>query len=183
MQAKDEGAQDVAGNNRRLLRRLLLVALAMFGFAVFVMPPLYDVFCELTGLNGKTAATAAVASTQIDTTRTVTVEFLVHTDAALPWRFRRETAAVRVQPGRIVQTAFYVGNDSAAAVTGRAVPSISPSVAAQYLKKTECFCFREQTLQAGEEKKLPLIFYVDPALPRQVTTITLAYTYYNMNKP
>ncbi len=173
---------DIAGSNRRLLIRLGLVVVGMFVFAVFLMPPIYDAFCELTGLNGKGSNKAAAASVREDDSRTVSVEFLVDTDAALPWEFRKGEAAVRVHPGVITKTRFYVKNLDSKAVTGRAIPSISPNDAARHVKKTECFCFQEQRLEAGEEKEMPMVFYVDPALPEHITTITLSYKFYNMNK-
>ncbi len=173
----------VAEKNRRLLVRLGLVVVGMFIFAVFVMPPIYDVFCEITGLNGKSSNQAASAAVREDDSRTVNVEFLVDTDEALPWEFRKGQPAVRVHPGEITKTMFYVKNLDGKAVTGRAVPSISPNDAARYFKKTECFCFREQRLDGGEEKEMPMVFYIDPALPPHITTITLSYKFYNMNKP
>lgn len=167
--------------NQRLLWRLALVVVAMFLFAVFVMPPLYDVFCEITGLNGKGSNKAAVASVHTDASRMVNVEFLVKTDGALPWDFRRGVPAVRVHPGEITKTVFFVRNRDWRTISGRAIPSISPAEAAQYLKKTECFCFGEQRLEGGAEKSMPMIFYIDPALPKHITTITLSYTFYNQS--
>lgn len=152
----------------------------MFVFAVFIMPPIYDVFCELTGLNGKGASKAAVASTVVDADRTLTMEFLVATDKALPWDFRYEAPAVRVHPGAITKTMFFVKNRDSKAVTGRAVPSVSPNEAARFVKKTECFCFREQRLEAGEEMAMPMIFYIDPAIPKHITTVTLSYKFYKL---
>lgn len=173
-----------AEQNRRLLRRLAVVVVAMFLFAVFVMPPLYNVFCEITGLNGKGSNTAAAAPAALDAARMVNVEFLVDTDRELPWDFRQEVPALRVHPGQITRTLFHVKNRDSQAITGRAVPSISPSEAAQYFKKTECFCFREQRLEGGAEKAMPMIFYIDPAMPRHITTVTLSYKFYKTpNKP
>lgn len=168
--------------NRRLLIRLGLVVVGMFVFAVFVMPPLYDAFCEITGLNGKTSSQAAAAPVATDMARTVTVEFLVDTDKALPWNFRYEKPAVEVHPGEITKTMFFVKNRDSGAITGRAIPSISPNEAAQYFKKTECFCFAEQRLEGGAEKAMPMIFYVDPALPKHIRTVTLSYKFYNITE-
>lgn len=169
-----------ADKNRRLLLKLGMVVVGMFVFAVFLMPPIYDAFCELTGLNGKGSGKAAAASTQVDGSRQVTMEFLVDTDKALPWEFRKETASVRVYPGQITKTMFSVTNRDDRAITGRAVASISPGEAAKYVKKTECFCFREQRLAAGEGKAMPMIFYIDPAIPKHITTVTLSYKFYNL---
>lgn len=177
---KPEDGLSTAEKNRRLLRKLGVVVVAMFVFAVFIMPPLYDVFCEMTGLNGKGGAKAAALSTSVDVDRAVTMEFLVATDKALPWDFRYEVPAVKVHPGAITKTMFFVKNRDSRAITGRAVPSISPNEAARYVKKTECFCFREQRLEAGEEKAMPMIFYIDPAIPKHITTVTLSYTFYNL---
>lgn len=172
---------DVAARNKTLLLKLAGVVVLMFLFAVFVMPPLYDAFCELTGLNGKTSGKAASGpAAAVEQGRSLNVEFLTSTDKELPWLFRYETASVKVHPGEIVKVGFYVKNNADQAVTGRAVPSISPAEATQYFKKTECFCFREQKLEAGSEKEMPVVFYVDPAIPRHLTTITLSYRFYRM---
>lgn len=166
--------------NRRLLMKLGGVVVAMFVFAVFLMPPIYDVFCEITGLNGKTGGKAAAVSASVDDSRRLTMEFLVATDKALPWDFSYEAPAVKVHPGQITKTMFFVENRDSRAITGRAVPSVSPSEAARYVKKTECFCFREQRLEAGERKAMPMIFYIDPAIPAHIKTVTLSYTFYNL---
>lgn len=176
----DTRVESTTEKNRRLLLRLGGVVVAMFVFAVFVMPPLYDAFCEITGLNGKTSGKAAAAPTAVDASRQLTIEFLVDTDKALPWDFRQESPALTVAPGQITRTTFYVQNREPRAITGRAVPSISPGEAARYVKKTECFCFREQHLAAGEGKAMPMIFYIDPAIPKHITTVTLSYKFYNL---
>lgn len=167
--------------NHRLLKRLAVIVVAMFVFAVFIMPPIYEAFCELTGLNGKTSGKAAdVTSASVDPSRSVTMEFLVSTDKALPWDFRYEVSSVKVHPGEITKTMFYVKNRDTKAITGRAVPSISPNEAARYVKKTECFCFQEQRLEAGADKAMPMIFYIDPAIPAHIKTVTLSYKFYNL---
>lgn len=152
--------------------------LLMFVFAVFAMPPIYRVFCELTGLNGKPSATAAAEAGQAVLDRQVTVEFVTSVDAGLPWQFTGERRVVTVHPGQIQKVSFRVVNLSGEAVTGRAIPSVAPALAASHLKKTQCFCFEEQTLQAGASADMPVIFYIDPDLPRQVRTVTLAYRFY-----
>ena len=111
--------------------------------------------------------------------RRVTVEFLVDTDSKLPWDFSHDTVSMEVHPGEIAKTMFHVKNRDARAITGRAIPSISPNEAAQYFRKTECFCFREQTLEGGAGKAMPMIFYIDPALPAHIRTVTLSYKFYN----
>ncbi|MDF2446145.1 MAG: cytochrome c oxidase assembly protein [Moraxellaceae bacterium] len=167
--------------NHRLLAKLGGVVVGMFVFAVFIMPPIYDAFCELTGLNGKGSSRPAdAAAAAVDQSRELSMEFLVSTDKGLPWDFTYETPVVKVHPGQITKTMFFVKNRDTRAVTGRAVPSISPGEAARYVKKTECFCFREQRLEAGAEKAMPMIFYIDPAIPSHITTVTLSYKFYNL---
>lgn len=171
--------EDITARNQRLLVRLGAVVVGMFLFAVFVMPPIYEVFCELTGLNGKTSGRAAETPAVTDVSRRVTVEFLVDTDSQLPWDFSHGAPSMEVHPGEIAKTVFYVRNRDSREITGRAIPSVSPNEAAQYLRKTECFCFQEQTLKGGASKSMPMIFYVDPALPAHIRTVTLSYKFYN----
>lgn len=165
---------------RRQVRYLLLTVAGMFAFAVFAMPPIYRVFCELTGLNGKPVAATASAGAALrpDLARRVTVEFVTSVDAGLPWQFSGERRAIEVHPGEVHQVSFRVRNLSDARTTGHAVPSVAPAVATSHLKKTQCFCFDRQTLSAGESLDMPVIFYIDPDLPRQVRTVTLAYRFY-----
>lgn len=152
--------------------------LLMFVFAVFAMPPIYRVFCEITGLNGKPSMLAAAPAATVDLDREITVEFITSVDGALPWQFSSEKRVMRVHPGEIHQINFEVVNQSASAVVGKAIPSVAPAAGAAHLKKTECFCFIEQRLEAGERQQMPVVFYIDPALPRQIGTVTLAYRFY-----
>ncbi len=155
---------------------LLLLAVGMFGFA-FALVPLYNIFCEITGLNGKTsaqAATSAPASQNVG--REVTIEFLAHVGRGMPWEFRPTQGRLRVRLGEINETTFYVRNFASQAVTGQAVPSVTPGQAARYLHKIECFCFTQQTLDAGEEMEMPVKFYMAEDLPAEVSTLTLSYT-------
>lgn len=164
-------------SHKIIMRNLVLICLAMFAFG-FALVPLYDVFCEITGINGKTAATAASASKRIDESRTITVEFLANRDPAMPWDFAPEMQKIQLHPGQVTVMNFYVENHTNEAMIGRAVPSVSPGEAARYFKKIECFCFVEQPLDAHERKAMPVQFYVDPELPSQFTTITLSYRLY-----
>jgi cytochrome c oxidase assembly protein subunit 11 len=171
--------QTVTEKNRRLLLRLLVIVVAMFIFAIFIMPPIYNVFCELTGLNGKTSNVADSGPRVMeDKGRTIQVQFLAGTDPGLPWDFRSNEPVLSVHPGEVVKTSFHVKNRDGNGVLARAVPSISPSEATRYFKKTACFCFSEQRLNGGEEKDMALIFYIDPAIPKHISTITLAYKFY-----
>jgi cytochrome c oxidase assembly protein subunit 11 len=163
----------------RTARSLALVAVGMFGFG-FALVPLYDVFCELTGINGKTGRAEArdVLSLPVDPTRTVTVELTGSVSGGLGWRFTPVDARLVVHPGEMVEARFIASNDAAQASAGQAVPSVAPGAAARYFHKTECFCFTRQALQGRESREMPVRFVVDPALPRDVATITLAYTFY-----
>jgi cytochrome c oxidase assembly protein subunit 11 len=166
--------------NRKLIRRLAFAAVAMFGFG-FALVPLYNVFCDITGLNGKTGGAvdaAAAASSPIDKSRLVTVEFLSAVKAGLPWDFRPSTKKMRVHPGEIYETHYIARNRSNREIVGQAVPSVAPGFAAKHFNKIECFCFTQQTLAAGEEQQMPLRFVVDPKLPAEVSTVTLSYTFF-----
>jgi cytochrome c oxidase assembly protein subunit 11 len=163
------------------MRKLLVVAVAMFGFG-YALVPLYDVFCELTGINGKTKRGTIEQAAKVDTSRWITVEFTGHTEPSLAWEFRPLQNKMRVHPGQVVIAKYIARNTSGKTNTGRAVPSVSPSKAAGYFKKIECFCFSEQQLKAGEQKEMPVQFYVDIGVPEEVDKITLSYAFFNTNK-
>ena len=169
--------KSAAASHNILLRKLLLICMGMFLFG-FALVPLYDVFCKLTGLNGKTANTAAAPSTKVDESRMIRIEFIANHDDSIPWRFAPETPFVEVNPGAVKIINFNVKNLSPTAMVGRAIPSVSPGAAARYFKKIECFCFVEQPLDAYGEKSMPVQFYVDPELPKEYSTITLSYRLY-----
>jgi len=172
--------KELQRTNKRTMRRLFVVTLAMFGFG-YALVPLYDVFCELTGINGKTKR-GTIEQAQVDTKRWVTVEFTGHTSTDLAWEFRPEQFKMRVHPGQVVVANYIARNTTNIPVTGRAVPSVTPNRAARHFKKIECFCFTEQTLKAGEAKKMPVQFYVDRDIPEEVDTITLSYAFFNLDK-
>ncbi|OAN16964.1 cytochrome c oxidase assembly protein [Photobacterium jeanii] len=164
---------------RRSTWSLVGMAVAMFGFA-FALVPLYDVFCDITGINGKTASTpSAVAAERIDTSRTVTVEFVAYINQGVGWTFTPQVTQMEVHPGETHKIAYAAQNLTAKASVGQAVPSVSPGLAAQYFNKIQCFCFNHQPLEAGASAELPLVFYIDPELPEDIHTLTLAYTLFN----
>lgn len=174
--------QDTKRAERRTLRRLLLAVAGSFGF-VFALVPLYDVLCDVTGLNGKTRNQATqVADTGPDLSRLVTVEFLASVNESMPWDFRPSVTRMEVHPGAMHQTSFYARNRTAGTMVGQAIPSVSPGLAALHFKKTECFCFTEQQFAPGEEREMPLVFMVDRELPEHITTLTLAYTFFDKQK-
>lgn len=165
---------------QKTLLKLSLVVVFMFGFG-YALVPLYDVFCEVTGLNGKTgrlSAQSAQALT-IDPQRTITVEFLATVNQGLPWTFKPLQKQMTVHTGQ-VYTAYYLAeNHSADSVTAQAVPSVAPNRAGTFFNKTECFCFTQQTLAAGAQQEMPVRFVVDPLLPANISTLTLSYTFFN----
>ncbi len=164
---------------RRSSRRLLLAALGMFGFG-FAMVPIYDVFCDWTGLNGRTAdGPAADIDYAVDTSRLVTVEFVANLNQSMPWEFYPEVAKMQVHPGQAYTTRFYARNRTSAAMTGHAVPSVTPGLASVHFQKTECFCFTEQLFEAGEGRWMPVRFVVDPELPGKYQVMTLSYTFFD----
>lgn len=168
-----------AERNRRLTGKLAVAALLMFGFG-FALVPLYDVFCDITGLNGKTGrAEAETLGAKVDTSRWVTVEFTGSTAQGLPWEFRPVQKKLRVHPGQTTVANYYVRNTAAEPIVGRAIPSVTPGAAAGHFKKIECFCFSEQTLQPGEAREMPVRFVVDPELAANIGTVTLSYTFFN----
>ncbi|RLT94191.1 cytochrome c oxidase assembly protein [Ketobacter sp.] len=169
--------------NRKLIKKLSLIVVGMFVFAVGVLPPMYDAICAITGLNGKTANEAAdIEDAVVVEDRMVTVQFLADTDPAMPWDFKPNIFSIKVHPGAIQKVDFHVRNPTSRLIVGQAIPSVSPAQATPYFKKTECFCFNNQELNGGEEMDMPLIFYVDPGLPKSVRTITLSYQLYDITK-
>jgi cytochrome c oxidase assembly protein subunit 11 len=170
--------------NLRMLGKLAVVATLMFGFG-WAMIPLYKKICEVTGLNVLTQTDKGAAqfarSTQIDPTRSIIVEFDANSRG--PWRFKPEKSSVEVHPGELVTIVYDVVNTQDKTVAGQAIPSYAPRQSEAYFRKVECFCFKQQTLAANEAKKFPVVFVIDPNLPKDVTTITLSYTLFEVAGP
>jgi cytochrome c oxidase assembly protein subunit 11 len=165
-------------DNKRVITRLSLIVVGMFGFG-FALVPLYNVFCDLTGLNGRTANEAVAAeSFKIDTQRNIKVEFVASLNANMPWEFKPVQDTVTVHPGQPMKVEYVARNKTDSDIVGQAVPSVTPGLAAKYFQKTECFCFTEQVLKAGEEKIMPVIFVVDPSISDELNEITLSYTFF-----
>jgi cytochrome c oxidase assembly protein subunit 11 len=163
--------------NRRLSTRLAIVALAMFGFG-FALVPFYNQICAALGINSLEQP-EAVANTQIDFSRQVVIE-LDSNAHNLPWRFKPLVNHVTVHPGELKTIEYEIINVREAPVTGQAVPSYGPQHAGEYFKKIECFCFTQQTLAAGEVRRMPVTFVVDPKLPASVKTIAVSYTFFEV---
>jgi cytochrome c oxidase assembly protein subunit 11 len=167
-----------ARENRRLLTRLSVVAVLMFGFG-FALVPFYERICLALGINSLVERAESPANTQVDRSRTVTIELDANAHQ-LPWRFRPLQTHIAVHPGELVHVEYEIANVRSATVTGHAVPSYGPALAGQYFRKLECFCFQPQTLAAGETRTMPVTFLIDPALPGEVHTITLSYTFFEV---
>ena len=168
---------DLRAENRALLIKLGVVAVAMFGFG-FALVPFYDKICEVTGIRG-IARPDEVRNTQVDYTRTVRMEFDANV-RKMPWQFRPLEAVVDVHPGEVRQVMYEVVNTTDRPVTGQAIPSYGPPHAGQYFRKLDCFCFTQQTLQPGERRQMPVVFVVDGALPKDVPAVTLSYTFFEV---
>lgn len=172
MSAKQPGA--------RILRIGVLVAAGAFVFA-FALVPLYRLACESVfgiSLERGPVGQARADGMRVDESRWVRVEFVGSVNSHLPWSFAPDKASMRVHPGAIGEATFFARNESDQPIVGNAVPSVAPSVASGYFSKTECFCFTEQRLDAGEERHMPVRFVVDPALPEDVKTLTLSYVFF-----
>lgn len=163
-----------------MLAKLLVIALVMFGFG-YALVPIYKQICELTGVNiltPKDISIKEISNSQIDRSREVTVEFDANTQG--PWRFRPTVSSMKVHPGEMTQIVYEVVNKQSYKMEAQAIPSYAPQQAAAYFKKMECFCFKQQTLEANEARQMPVVFYIDPALPKDVKTITLSYTFFEV---
>ncbi|MES2366265.1 MAG: cytochrome c oxidase assembly protein [Pseudomonadota bacterium] len=165
--------------NRVMLKKLGIVAVAMFGFG-FLLIPFYNKICEVSGLN-KGGEQELVRNTQIDKSRKIRLELDANINENMPWRFTSTQPIVEVHPGQLMQVDYKVVNNSDLPVTGQAVPSYAPALAVQYFKKIECFCFTKQVLKPHETRIMPVLFVIDPKLPKDVKTITLSYTFFNLN--
>ena len=160
--------------------KLLLIVFGMFGFG-FALVPLYDVICDVTGLNGKTGGRYEVTETlEVDEERWVTVQFTTSNNAGMPWGFKPSEVEMVVRPGEMNETYFIAKNPTERRMVAQAVPSVAPFSVAQYLHKTECFCFNQQILEAGESIEMPLRFFVDKDLPGKFSKLTLSYTMFEL---
>lgn len=159
--------------------RLVVVVVGMFGFG-YALVPIYDMLCDALGINGKVAMQASSAEAVVDTSRTVTVEFVTTVNGGRPWDFRAEQTSVQVHPGELKTINFFARNTETHDLVAQAVPNIAPWQAAKHLRKTECFCFNNQPFAAGEEKVMPVVFLLDPELPADVDRVTLSYTFFDV---
>ena len=180
--------------NNKTAGKLVIVAFFMFGFG-FALVPLYGLLCNAFGINGRfldiesgeyTAAQGEqrgkVLVKRLDESRTVTVEFLTTLNQGMNWEFKAMTNKISVHPGEVKMVKFYAKNLTNDTVVAQAVPSLVPGTAVKYFTKMECFCFSQQTFKPGEAREMPLRFVVDPDLPKKINTISLGYTFFNLNQ-
>jgi len=171
--------------NTRMLGKLVVVAAGMFAFG-YALVPLYNAICEATGINVLArselnlpgAAAKLPANTQVDTSRTITVEF--DANARGPWAFHPAVSSIKVHPGELATVMYEFQNTQARRMAAQAIPSYAPQQAMAHFNKLECFCFQQYTLEPGEKKQWPVAFIIDPKLARDVTTITLSYTFFEV---
>lgn len=169
-------------DNTRIVRRLLLTVVGMFAFG-FALVPLYNVFCDITGFNGRFTDGQAAANTKaVDTSRTINVQFITRVNKGMPWGFEPEVHSVRVHPGETKVVNFLASNPTGQDMVAQAVPSVAPGEASLYLNKVECFCFNQQPLTAGSDTAMPMQFYLDPEIPEHIHTVTLSYTMYDVTE-
>lgn len=161
--------------------KLVMASVAMFVFVFVVMVPLYDVLCDALGINGKTSGRSYVAEKiEVDTTREITVQFVTINNSGMPWIFEPSKVITTVNPGAMNDITFYAKNTTNKNMSGQAIPSVSPARASTYFHKTECFCFDKQDLNANTETHMPLRYIVDQNLPKDIQTITLSYTIFDI---
>ena len=167
--------------NKRLVVKLFLIVGGMFAFG-FLLVPLYDVICDITGLNGKTAGRYAVVESQlvVQEDRKVTVQFTAQKNAGMSWEFKPSVSQLTLSPGEVMVISYKAKNPNDFAMTGQAIPSVAPNAAAAYLNKIECFCFEEQKLEAGEEVDMALRFFIDENIPQHINKLTLSYSLFDI---
>lgn len=166
------------GSNRSIIGQLVVLTVAMFGFG-FLLVPLYDVFCEITGFGGRTNAEAATVAEAPDLTREIRIEFITTVNSYAQFEFAADVDSMTVNPGKMYFATFTAKNAAVEDKVAQAVPSVAPAAAAEYFTKLECFCFTTQEFAANEERAMPLQFIVDPDIPDYVDTITLQYTFFD----
>lgn len=170
---------NLAQANTVIMKKLLIFSVAMFGFG-FALVPLYEKICEVAGVNNLLQADTLTENIQVDTSRWLTVELDANT-RGLPWQFKPMQSSVRIHPGELVQVMYEVRNNSEREVVGQAIPSYSPQLLAQHLKKLECFCFSRQVLKPNEVRQMPVQFMIMPGLPNDVSVMTISYTFFELS--
>ena len=181
---------ELASDNLRMVGKLLVIAALMFGFG-YALVPLYKAICTALGINVLSVAErnqpglqnrfgpgAKAGNTQVDRSRSITIEF--DANARGPWEFKPAMGSLQVHPGEMATVMYQFRNKQNRTMSAQAIPSYAPKQAMPYFNKLECFCFNEYTLKPGESKEWPVVFVIDPKLPKDVTTITLSYTFFEV---
>ncbi len=169
--------EDQRNANQRMMRKLVVMAFMMFGFG-YLLVPLYEKICDVTGLNQVVKADE-VSNTQIDDTRLINVEFDSNSRGGR-WELRALESKKTVHPGELIEVMYELHNPSDISVLGQAIPSYGPAFASRHIKKLDCFCFTQQEIRAGETRQLPVVFVIDPEVPSEVHTITLSFTMFEV---
>ncbi|MBE20043.1 MAG: cytochrome c oxidase assembly protein [Gammaproteobacteria bacterium] len=167
--------------SKRTIRNLCLTVIGMFGFG-FLLVPIYDVFCEITGLNGKIEGPSTLSPEAIQEAnkRDMLIQFVTHNNESMPWIFKSEASQVKIRTGVQQSVLFVFENTTDKDMVGQVIPSVSPGRGAEYFHKTECFCFEQQKLLAGERVELPVIFIIDPNIPLDIGSLSLGYTLFDI---
>ncbi len=173
-------ADNIAAQNRTMLKKLLVISLIMLGFG-FALVPFYKKICEVTGVSQTRAVQIVPANTQVDLTRNISVEFLASTNENTPLEFTALQPSIMLHPGELTQVTYRVVNKTNRTLTAQAVPSFGPALAGKYFTKQQCFCFNNQTFAPHEVRDMPVVFVVSRDLPQDMTTISLAYTFFDVS--
>lgn len=170
--------QGVAKINVAMLKKLLVFTAVMFGFG-YALVPMYEKFCEVTGINNLLQPDVVDKNIKVDMSRTIVIELDANV-RGLPWQFKPLQANAKIHPGESIEVMYEIRNDSNQEISGQAIPSYSPRFLEKYLKKFECFCFSKQILKPGEAKQMPVKFVIDPQIPVDVSTVTISYTFFSL---
>jgi len=170
----------VIKETKKTIRNLALTVAGMLAFS-FLLVPIYDVFCEITGLNGKIEGPSVFSSKDIEEgKREMLIQFVTHNNEYMPWTFKSEISQLKITTGVQQRVMFVFENKSSEDMVGQVIPSVSPGRGAEYFHKTECFCFEQQKLLAGERLELPVVFIVDPNIPLDIGSLSLGYTLFDI---
>lgn len=174
-------AENARPSHTRIIVKMVSVVFGMLAFVFVGLVPMYNLICEWTGITGRTNEASLVQDFQVDEQRSIKVQFLANNNADMPWEFRPTVKTITAKPGEVVQVSYFAKNATPRDMTAQAIPSLSPFEVTPYFHKTECFCFNQQPLTAGEDVEMALVFQIDPDLPAWIQTISLSYTLYDVS--
>lgn len=172
--------QSVTKTNLAMLKKLLIFTVVMFGFG-YALVPMYEKFCEVTGINNLLQPDVVGKDIEVDLTRTIAIQLDANV-RGLPWQFKSLQSNAKIHPGESIEVMYEIRNDSDQEMSGQAIPSYSPRYLERYLKKFECFCFTKQVLKPGEVRQMPVKFVIDPQIPVDVNTVTISYTFFALEQ-